>query len=1004
VLAGEKPLPPYKSTKYLSPRTLGKAAGVVRASVAFDYVNNNGQRRLSVQVKDLEELVNFYSLGGPSDKFIQNQISRASKEVEKEQLKTILWERKVVRETLNNILAEYNQKLTGMGSQDLYAKVRDYQSLKPSEKRELMDMFRALYVRSREIANMDQDAINPELIAEVSIGELVPKWVNQINPEKAKDIIASWDKSAPISKKKNIQHRYQSVTEGNGSIKGLEKKAAPRDSNAADRPKDEGKSIQSASGSQTDGPSEQGKNIKFDPNYSAKIAELFKSNLRNFDQHNFKEYLEKGFDPKTHIGPGTVQPFTALTAAAWGGQTKTVKILLEHEADPTVISTGKASNGQLHTLDALGWAKEQGYPEIVKILEEHLAKKAHPEATKNSTTVPVDAAFTAQAVREQFNEKLVKQDQGVLKSYLDKGFDPNAIVYDQFQQKWTAIGLAANHGKYDQVAMLLEYGADPNRPSTYLGNSQGAIGWARKNGHEKVAKLIEDHLAKQAEQMPAVANRTASGNVIIDDAYTEKLIKETDFSEFFKATKDYQAMADILEYGFDPNAVVLRNDQKKVRWTALGLAAFYGNIEVIKALMDYGANPGIKSQYGAGEFAAHEVTRISGRHDVEKFIKEYKPTRPVSAKNPIERGRLRKYDKTYTDQAILDLSGQFMILDSRMDEFLSNGFDPNVTIYENKTNKFSALGMAISRAQVKSVKLLLEAGADPRIKNLVDSKVMDNMTLARQVGNPEIIKMLEEYKAKYSRYLEYPFPEKKLPKIGHTYTLTIISHELKGHHNTLETFDFYTYLEKGFDPNVILWKKDNEQFSALATAIYFSQYDLIKLLLAYGADATVVVNSRAGYAGAMSGLEFAKVHGDPKSIRIIESHLANLKSAQWGSASVKVPVDQAFTEAKSKVVYGGLNGSSNFEIREYLEKGFDPNGIVIRQGNKTWTAICNAAFNGKTEAVRTLLEFGADPTIKSDDFRAGRLSHDALEWAREKGHSKTAQVLEEYYKKHNLPI
>ncbi|NQZ02081.1 MAG: AAA family ATPase [Bdellovibrionales bacterium] len=102
---GEEPTPPYRSTKYHSPRTLYKAASMLKSIIVFDYITN-GERPLVANFKDLQQLRSFFTLNGPSTEFVEDLLDRTSNPYERSQLNSILQEREMFDAAYDEIYAE----------------------------------------------------------------------------------------------------------------------------------------------------------------------------------------------------------------------------------------------------------------------------------------------------------------------------------------------------------------------------------------------------------------------------------------------------------------------------------------------------------------------------------------------------------------------------------------------------------------------------------------------------------------------------------------------------------------------------------------------------------------------------------------------------------------------------------------------------------------------------------------------------------------------------------
>ncbi len=118
---GEEPGIPYRSTKYHSPRTLGKAAGVLKSIVVLDWIKKGGKRRLEANLDDIHSLMTFFTLNGPSNDFINSIVERTSNPHERAQLMAIIQEREIFEKYYASILDEVNQVLIHFALHDLQA-------------------------------------------------------------------------------------------------------------------------------------------------------------------------------------------------------------------------------------------------------------------------------------------------------------------------------------------------------------------------------------------------------------------------------------------------------------------------------------------------------------------------------------------------------------------------------------------------------------------------------------------------------------------------------------------------------------------------------------------------------------------------------------------------------------------------------------------------------------------------------------------------------------------
>ena len=86
--------------------------------------------------------------------------------------------------------------------------------------------------------------------------------------------------------------------------------------------------------------------------------------------------------------------------------------------------------------------------------------------------------------------RAVSDHAGMVRMFLEFGADINAI--DE-EDRSTPLGIAAREGNAELVRLLLEYGTDPNAAGAAWA---APLAWARRRGHEDVAKMLQDRGAR----------------------------------------------------------------------------------------------------------------------------------------------------------------------------------------------------------------------------------------------------------------------------------------------------------------------------------------------------------------------------------------------------------------------------------------------------------------------------------------------------------------------------
>ncbi len=143
---------------------------------------------------------------------------------------------------------------------------------------------------------------------------------------------------------------------------------------------------------------------------------------------------------------------------------------------------------------------------------------------------------------------------------------------------------------------------------------------------------------------------------------------------------DVERVRKLLEKGENPNT------KDKYGWTPLHIAASKGHVNVARLLLKHGANPNVQNEYG---WTPLHIAAFWGHVDVTRLL-------------------------------------------------LEHGANPNA----RDKGGWTPLHDAASKGHVHVVKLLLEYGADPTIKNRDGKTPLD---LAREEGRREVVSLIEKW-------------------------------------------------------------------------------------------------------------------------------------------------------------------------------------------------------------------------------------------------------------------
>ncbi len=172
---GELPPPPYRATKYQSPRTLNKAGGILKAIVVQEWLKSGGTRPLRATLEDVKKLEIFFTLNGPRADFIEQEIGRAVNEHEKVQLMSIKQERETFNTYFEQINTEVNTVVYGYSLLQLQQEVDALRT--PVQKEEFSKKLIEIYI---EVFNRKQHSENLTSLTGEQIGlETVELFVTQ---------------------------------------------------------------------------------------------------------------------------------------------------------------------------------------------------------------------------------------------------------------------------------------------------------------------------------------------------------------------------------------------------------------------------------------------------------------------------------------------------------------------------------------------------------------------------------------------------------------------------------------------------------------------------------------------------------------------------------------------------------------------------------------------------------------------------------------------------------
>ena len=302
---------------------------------------------------------------------------------------------------------------------------------------------------------------------------------------------------------------------------------------------------------------------------------------------NYEHYLKTMklliVQPNIKINETNLSGVTMLMQASVIGNAQIIELLLQAGADPnisiktpidkpilTIPETLFRNESHVVGNEAIGrtalmLACECGHLEVVQLL---LKANANPNHEKEGTGITALII----AANKGFSD--------IVQQLLEYGADPNI----QDSDGCTALMQASLEGYFQIVELLLKENADPNIQNT---NGHTALRFANQNGHFQTVELLLNHHAN-----PNI--RDMHGYTELHFAVFGSMKRNSKFRFLFTETtgtlEDYIKIVQLLigHSSIDIDAVNYAST------TSLMLASIHGCTEVVKLLLEAGANPNIQ--------------------------------------------------------------------------------------------------------------------------------------------------------------------------------------------------------------------------------------------------------------------------------------------------------------------------------------------------------------------------------------------------------------------------
>ena len=189
---GEEASPPYRATKYHGKRTLGKAGAVLQAMVAREWMRGQGNRALVAGFEDVKALERFFALNGPRDAFVEKLLKRTTNPHERNQLQTILDERKAFRAAFQKTHEAAQGVVVRHGLVELGARLDQERTEEETKK-----LVGVLYAKLSEAvskvpASVKQAEATGEVIGYQLLEEFAASSLAELLPENEARLVREW--------------------------------------------------------------------------------------------------------------------------------------------------------------------------------------------------------------------------------------------------------------------------------------------------------------------------------------------------------------------------------------------------------------------------------------------------------------------------------------------------------------------------------------------------------------------------------------------------------------------------------------------------------------------------------------------------------------------------------------------------------------------------------------------------------------------------------------------
>jgi len=441
---------------------------------------------------------------------------------------------------------------------------------------------------------------------------------------------------------------------------------------------------------------------------------------------------------------------TALMTAAAYGRLEEVKLLLKYGADKNKVFNNKDTALMLANANWISLKEEnplkKNYFSIIQLLK------------KNEELIKPSYKKLLEASRDGNLKKVIKYFESSI-------FDINQKDTSEDSTGDTALGYACKYGHLEIVKFLVEKGADINQKNDF---GKTPLMYASARGHLEIVELLLKNKAdinkKNSKDMTALmyaslheypkivklliekgasinnkdnnkfnafmlANKNTHSSNKADLILIQKSLKgrenllKKNFKELLEASKNGNLKK--VELLLKENNVDINEKDSigdSIGNTALMEACEYGHLEIVKLLIEKGADVNLDNNFGI------TALMYASKKGYLKIIE-------LLLKNDADINYQDNYGKNSAYTALIYACKEGQLETVKL--LLKKGANINEKDVSNET----ALLIACSSGHLEIVKLLLKNGAD---MNQVDKFGFNSLMMATKAGKLEIVKFLVE--------------------------------------------------------------------------------------------------------------------------------------------------------------------------------------------------------------------------------------------------------------------